>query len=379
MTTRKKRILHFIDSGGLYGAEQVILNLSECMFAGSDFEPVIGCIVQRSDESNDLFQEAQRRGLRAEKFVIRNGLLLIDLPRVAREIRVLGIDLIHSHGYKPSVFGYLMKPLSGIPAMATCHLWFKDENRPLKMRLMIWLELKFYRKFPTVVGVSEDIRDVLVEAGIEADRVRVVNNGVPIENTLGSPSDQKQLRMEFCVEAGDLLIINTGRLTRQKSQITIIEAAALLRKKSISFHVFIVGEGDLYNDLEGAIQRYDLVDFVHLLGYRSDITSLLSTADIFVLPSLDEGMPMSLIEAAAMRVPIVSTSVGDIPKLITNRSSGLLVPCEDPKALAEAIENLKDDPEMGQSLAGKAFHILEKHYSSSAMNDQYTEIYMEII
>jgi len=376
---RKKTILHFIDSGGVYGAENVILNLSHEMQAAGVYEPIVGCIVPDSSQRNDLFEAAQTRGLRAEKIIIRNGALGWDLPRAARKLSELGVDLIHSHGYKPSVFGHLMKAVSGIPVMATCHLWFKGENRPAKMRFMIWLELLFYRRFSAVVGVSEAIGQVLLQAGVKPEAIRIVQNGVPVPSGGPDPAIRRRLRQELGLAEDDFVVINTGRLTRQKSQRTLVEAAALMCKEEEGVRFLIVGEGDLHEALKRDIDHRNLADMVSLLGFRSDIPDLLTAADIFALPSLDEGMPMSLIEATAAGLPIVSTAVGDIPKLIVDGKSGRLVPLEDAPALAAAIRDLRHNPDRALALSHSALDIMQREYSAAAMYRQYAEVYAGLI
>lgn len=143
-------ILHFIESGGLYGAESVILNLSREMQSEGGYVPVVGCIVSSLEEQSDLYDKAIEYGLAAEKVVIRNSYLPVDIPRAAKQFKRNGFALIHSHGYKPSVFGFLIRLLTGIPVMATCHLWFLHGNAPLKMRVMVKAEL-FFLQFTVYV------------------------------------------------------------------------------------------------------------------------------------------------------------------------------------------------------------------------------------
>ena len=142
-----KKILHFIDSGGLYGAESVILNLSMEMLVSKDYTPVIGCIVQHQNEKDDLFDKAITLGIAAVKIVINSKRFFIDIPRSAFLIQAIGIDCIHSHGYKASVVGFVIRLFTGIPITATCHLWYMGGKRPLKQRIMTRLELFFYRYY----------------------------------------------------------------------------------------------------------------------------------------------------------------------------------------------------------------------------------------
>lgn len=379
MTGQKMKVMHFIDSGGLYGAESVLLNLSELMASSGRYQPVVGCIVPSMETQNDLYDKALELGLQAEKVVIRNTMLFVDLPRAARKLKSLGVELIHSHGYKPSVFGYVVKKMTGIEVMSTCHLWFKGSKGPLKMRLMVALELFLYKSFKSVVGVSEPIKDVLVESGVPAEKIQVIQNGVKVGESLYVPHETlDRLREELRLDKNDFCILNTGRLTRQKAQWDIINAAGILRDKGIRGRFLIVGEGELKEDLQSRISAASLGDSVEILGFREDIVALLQMADLFVLPSLDEGMPMSLLEAAAVGLPIVTTGVGDIPKLIVDQVTGYVVPAGEPEVLAEAIAAQIADPAQGRKLAEAARKRVEETYSTEAMFARYDNVYASL-
>lgn len=378
MLHRRKRILHFIDSAGLYGAEQVILNLSREMSEARDFEPVVGCIVTTVDERSDLYDAAVAAGIEAFKLQIRNWLLPIDLLRVARRLRKAQICLVHSHGYKPSVFAYLMQVISGAPAMATCHLWFRPEQAPLRSRVMIWIERVLYRRFRIVVAVSDSIRCILVACGVPPSRVRLVPNGIDVSNFASLPESRASVREELGLDVNTLCVLNTARLTEQKSQWVLVEATAALRREGVAILTLIVGQGEDREILQQSIADLDVDDCVRLLGFRADVHRLLAAADVFALPSLEEGMPISLLEAVAARVPVVTTAVGDIPKLIRHGTSGWIVPKEDPKAMARSILQIRDDRSSARTIAGRAHELLVGTYVSRSMAAEYLSIYRNL-
>lgn len=373
-----KRVLHFIESGGLYGAEQVILNLSREMLRKGEFMPVVGCIVSSATEQSDLYDAAMGEGIDAVKLVISNTRFPLALPRVAQRLGQMNVVMIHSHGYKPSVYGFLIKAFSGIPVIATCHLWFEMDKGPSKTRVMIGLEKLFYRWFPQVIAVSDDIRQVLIKNGVPGRKVSVVENGVSIE-PLTNHEQSASLRTSLGITENDFCVFNAGRLTRQKGQWTLIEAAALLKQRKVNIKVIIAGEGRLKDMLTDRIAELGVQDRVQLLGFRKDVPELLAMSDALALPSLDEGMPMILLESAAHGVPSITTGVGDIPKLIRDGESGLVIPKEDPLALADAIEKLRNDKTLCEHLAGAARGIMQSNYSSQAMHQQYHDIYQRLL
>jgi glycosyltransferase involved in cell wall biosynthesis len=374
------RVMHFIESGGIYGAESVIINLSQQMAASGCYQPVVGCIVQHSNEKVELEGLASSLAIEAHRIEIPNRRVLFDLPRIARRLRELKIDLIHCHGYKPSVLAYFIGKLSGIRVMATCHLWFIEQSAPLKMRALIALEKKLYRHFPAVVAVSEHIRNILLSVGAKPERVSLIRNGIALADyeSTGPRLSGLSLGLEGLNES-DVCVLNVGRFTEQKAELDLIAAAALIKPINPNVKIVIVGEGELRAELAQQIAAADLGDVVSLVGFRTDVISLLRRADIFALPSLDEGMPISLLEAVAARVPVIATGVGDVPKLIRESDTGLIVQRRDPAGLAAAILALAGNRGRRSVLAERAWQALRASYSSAQMYERYAEVYQAVL
>ncbi len=375
-----KKVLHFIESAGLYGAENVLLNLSREMLKEGKYEPVVGCIVARLTQKSDLFDRATELGIKAEKIVINNYMLIRDIPKAGKIFTRLGIDLVHSHGYKPSVFGFLIKLLTGIPIISTCHLWFFRENLPLKFRVMVWVEFLLYRFFPCVVAVSEPIKKILVSRGINPEKVQVIKNGIVLEDYSPiSHGELDDLRRELGLGKDDFCIVNAARLTVQKAQKHIVTAARQLRSSGLKLKFLIVGEGSLKDELQQEINESGLQDVIRLLGFRTDIRQLLQVADLFVLPSFEEGMPMALLEAMASKTPVLVTPVGDIPQLVQDGVSGIIVKIDDADDLARGIKQFATEIYSRKDLAGKGWEKIRESYSSAAMYNQYDGVYKYVL
>lgn len=370
------KILHFIESGGLYGAESVILNLSREMAANNVYTPVVGCIISSPEEQCALYDKALEYGIAAKKLVLRNAWLFIDIPTVARQLKRDKISLLHSHGYKPSVFGFFISLLTGIPIMATCHLWFLHGKAPLKMRVMVGLELLLYKFFPVVVAVSEPIKTILVSHGVAPDKIRVIKNGIVIGDYLDmNQKNIESLRAELKLQPRELCVVNIARLSRQKAQWHIITAANKILELGYRVKFFIVGDGPLREELTMQIQKNGVQGSVQLLGFRQDVKALLQVADIFLLPSLDEGMPMALLEATASKTPVVATPVGDIQKLIQSEYSGVLVKVDDPEDLVQCLEKIISSEKLRAFFSLNAFDAVKDSYSSKVMYEQYVKVY----
>lgn len=379
MSNKRIKVLHLIDSEGVYGAERVILNLSIAHRDSADIEPMVGCLVPHAASENALYDAAVAADLEAIRLPVSNARVWLDLPRVAHTLRACNIGLVHAHGYKAAVYGFFIRLLTGIPVISTCHLWFEPERGPLKMRVMVALEKWLYRWFPKILAVSANIRQTLIAHGVAGEKIDVIVNGVDVSHLPSTDAQRMALRRELGIGDDEYCILNAARLTRQKAQWLLIDAAARLKALGLPFKLLIVGAGELQAELETKIRADAVSDCVKLLGFRADVPQLLDISDVFVLPSLDEGMPMSLLEAAAARVPIVATAVGDIPKLVRDRESGLIVPLNDVDAIVDAVTALRADNEFAARLADAAHRSLVANYSCRAMSESYLRVYRELL
>ena len=377
----KKKILHFIESGGLYGAENVILNLSKEMIEDGQYEPVVGCIVQSKNEESELFDKAQSFNIETIRIVINNKRFPLDILLAAFHLKRREIGLIHSHGYKPSVVGFIIHLLIGIPVIATCHLWFLKSDSPLKYRVMTSLEAFFYRFFPKIIAVSEQIKQCLVKRkDIDEEKILIIKNGINLkcysdfsEKEVSALRNQLKLNKKFPV------ILNLGRLTEQKAQKNIILAANILKEKGIKSYFLIAGDGELRDYLQSLISEHSLTNEVRLLGFRDDVINLLHLADIFILASLDEGLPISLLEAMAMKKPIICTPVGEIPEVISDGQEGFLIPTDNIEAIVHSIINILNDPAKKEKIINKAYIKVKENFSISRMFKAYDDVYTSLL
>ena len=374
----KKKILHFIESGGLYGAENVILNLSKEMIEDGQYEPVVGCIVYCKNEESELFDKAQSLNIKAIRIVINNKRFPLDILLAAFQLKRRKISLIHSHGYKPSIVGFIIRLLSGIPVIATCHLWFWRSDSPWKFKIMTKLEIFLYRFYPKVVTVSKLIKDYLIASGVYDGKIEIINNGIEIINHTCNDYNCYLLKQELKLKEDVPIVLNLGRLSEQKAQYTIILAAKALKERGRKIYFLIAGEGELSKYLKDQINKNSVNDEVKLLGFRDNVDDLLQLADIFLLPSLDEGLPICLLEAMANCKPIITTPVGAIPNVIKDGHHGIFVQVKDITAIVKAVEILCDDFELRQRIAYNGYIKIKKEFGSEIMFKKYKRIYNNI-
>jgi len=275
--------------------------------------------------------------------------ILPKAARFAEEMQALGVTHIHAHfANHPTVAALAAHRLTGIPFSFTAHAHDLYVDRH-------FLEQKV-RAAAFVVAISEYNKALIIQhCGADVrDKIVVIHCGV----------DTSLFRPRQKAPGGQFTIVCVGALEEKKGQTHLIEACRLLKQRNLDFVCHLIGEGQNRADLEQQIQQAGLTSVVRLAGGRprAEVLRMLEQADVVALPSIQtksgkmEGIPVALMEPLACEVPVISTRISGIPELVEDGVTGLLVPPADPVALADALERLAHDPELGQRLgrAGRA-------------------------
>jgi glycosyltransferase involved in cell wall biosynthesis len=299
----------------------------------------------------------------------------IDLARLPLRLRRLRIGLIHAHGYKAAIAGYAAHLAARVPVVATCHLWFEESEVKWTYRWLTRLERRLYPRFAHVVAVSAAIGAKLRGWRVPEARLTEIGNGIALGSGDRASAVAAALRRELEIPEDAFVIVTVGRLAEQKSQADLIAAVARLHPLHPRLRVLIIGEGHLRRRLEQQIAAAGLEHVVRILGFKPNAREYLSFASAFVLTSLDEGLPIALLEAAAARVPAVCTPVGGIPDVFEDERSALFVPVHGIEALSAALQRLIEQPELAASLGRGAFEAVRRTHSAATMYQRYREIY----
>lgn len=376
MTVRKK-VLHLISSTGLYGAETVILNLSKQM-QQSSFLPIIGMIFEGKNGLPEIGNVARKLNIETVTFYSSNKFDFVCVRRIHNYIKNENIEIVHSHGYKPSILSYLPCKLLKKPLIITCHLWFNVSDS--KLKFYHFIETLIMKKTQAVVGVSEKICDELIAVGIHPQKVHCIFNGIDLVNYRKYPiSDTERVFAELGIQKDDYVIGAIGRLHEQKAFHYLIEAVSCLKLKSIKLKCLIFGEGPLREELEEKSRKLGLSENIKFPGFRDDVLNLLELIDVFVISSVDEGLPMVLLEAMAKKKAIISTPVGAIKSVLTHEKEALLYEVGDVGELAAQIDRLRQNEEMRNDMGNQAFRRFRESFSARKMALRYEDIYSAIL
>jgi glycosyltransferase involved in cell wall biosynthesis len=227
-----------------------------------------------------------------------------------------------------------------------------------------------------LVAVSPSVADAYARyARVSPRRFRVVPNTPAAER----PADFDRDAMRARLAPGATHIVATiARLQVEKGIDELIEATALLAPRAPAVHVVVAGGGPEEERLRAAVADRGVGDHITLLGHTPDVSAVLAASDVFCLPSRNEGLPLSLLEAMMFGLPSVATTVGGIPGLLTDGESGLLVPPRDPRALADALERLVTDADLAGRIAAEGTRVVDAQYSPAAVARSYSSLYREV-
>jgi glycosyltransferase involved in cell wall biosynthesis len=333
---------------------------------------------------------------RFQELILEAGLGLVDLDVIRREIRPLqdaralgaltrlfsrsGYTIVHTHTSKPGVLGRLAARRAGVPAIIhTPHLFpFHEESGRLATAAYVRCERVAARWCDRIVTVSDFHREWALRLGIgRPGQVISIPNGVPPDRVVSRRSREEVRR---ALGVGDrFMVLTSGRLAPQKGVEYLVRAAPRVRDSVPGVRIVVVGDGPLEQQLSRLAVELGLEDTVQLLGFRSDMAELLGASDLVVLPSLWEGLSISLLEAMAAAKPIVTTTLGSNREVTDDGRAARLVAPKDVEGLAAAIVALEASPDERDELGRKAHEIQRERYSIQRMLDAYLAEYERLL
>jgi N-acetyl-alpha-D-glucosaminyl L-malate synthase BshA len=357
---------------GVGGAEVLAARLARRLAGPYRF--VFACL----DELGTLGESLRTEGFPVHVLGRRPGLDTHCIRRLADLMRRERVDLLHAHQCTPFFYGATARLISGrLPILLTEHgRHFPD----LRRRRRVVVNRLLLGRRDRVVGVGHAVRRALIDnEGIPARRVEVVHNGIDLAPFAAGRSGREGVRRELGIGPDDSTIIHVARLDPLKDHATALKALARVARKRRDARLLIVGDGPERAAIRQRIDRMGLGPHVRLLGQRSDVGRLLAAADLLLLTSRSEGIPLTLIEAMAAGLPVVSTRVGGVGEVIDDGREGLLAEAGDDAALAAHILRLADDRALRERMGALGRRRAEERFSERRMHDRYVKLYGEML
>lgn len=366
-----KKVLQLRCTGQLLGAERVILELGKELPA-LGYQSIVGVPVEEGQSEPELVSAAKELGYEVVQFPIKGAFDMTALAAVKKYVVDNHIDIVHSHGYREDL--YALKSKSVAKLVATNHLWKRTD---WKLSLYAKLDAFLLRFFRHIIAVSKPVKLDMLSEGLKEQKISIVQNGIDTQRYAQS-HDCAAIKGELGIAADNTVMATLSSLTGEKAINIAISAFADVKKESKKLTLLIIGDGPELENLKQQAAASHCADNIIFAGRRSDIARLLSCVDLFLLPSLAEGLPMALLEAMASSCAVVATQVGDVADVVDSEVGRLIQP-GDSQALTTAIEEIVYDSAALHQLGQAAKQRIEQRFSSTAMAKGYAAIYDSVL
>lgn len=362
-------------SGEGGGPEKTILNSprflqelgfrSLCAYMHPPDDPGFELLLQRAADAGAHLLSVPDRGLR-DLSVYRRLLNICKQENVA---------IWHGHDYKSNFIGLFLSRFHPMKLVTTVHGWVKFTK---KTPLYYWVDKQCLKRYERIICVSDDLYDTCLKSGVDAGRCQIIHNAIDstsFRRTLSTAEARKLAGLP----ASGLLVGAVGRLSDEKGFDSLIRSISRLATTDNEIHLAIAGEGDARAQLQQLIASQPHPQQFHLLGHREDIRTLFQAMDVFALSSLREGLPNVLLEAMALKVPVIATRIAGIPTLVHHEQNGLLIEPGDDDSLTSALQTMIDSPELRNLYAEAGRRTIEQSFSFEQRMQKMASVYASLL
>jgi len=323
----------------------------------------------------DLGYEVLHLGFRKKQLDHFNPAVVLQLAEILREKR---IDILHCHKHKPTIYGTLASIIAGrIPVIS--HVHGLSRTRSLTRRAANWAILKSVQR---IIAVSESVRRDVIQTNwhIDPSKVVTVKNCIDLQRIDMMRISRQEARQRIGLSGDEIVFGTVGRLALTKGQSYLIEAFAQVKESLRASRLVVMGKGPLLHELQKKAEDLGVLPWILFTGYRNDVFELLKGFDVFVLPSLAEGLSIALLEAMAMRLPVIASHVGGIPEVFGECRCGRLVQPKNASALAAAMLEIGSaDDDLKRKMGEEGRQRVEEEFTTDVMIRKLTEIYESVL
>ncbi len=311
---------------------------------------------------------------------LKDTMALLDLTAF---LRSHFYHIVHTHNSKAGFLGRMAAKLAGVPVIVhTVHGFAFHDQEPLWRRVLFRnLERLGSHWCDKMIFISQPLMDWALKDHIVAEeKVEKIYSGIQVDKFLPVKSEERdRIRSKWGLRQEEAVVGMVSKLWEGKGHSVLIEAFKLLKEKIKDAKLVIVGEGYLYDELLRRVNTNGLRESVLFTGFQMDVSEIIATFDVAVLPSFFEGMGRVLLEAMAMEKPVVASRVGGIPDLIDQGINGLLVRPGNVKELAEALEKVLSDRRLASKMGREGRKKIKGQFSADAMVQSIDKVYRELL
>lgn len=365
----KIRVLECIRQGKIGGGESHLLSLTAHLDR-ERFEPVV-----LSFTDGPMMDRLKEMGVKTRLIYTEKPFDVRVWGRVKRLLEEVQPDIIHAHGTRANSNVLWAARSLGIPVVYTVHGWsFHQDQHPMVRRLRIWGEKYLTEKSQVNISVSASNQ----QSGknyIPSFSSIVVNNGID-ERKFNPQGRYAAIRAELNIDPAAVLVLFIARFTAHKQPLSLLEAFIKALPAHPALHLLMVGEGDQQAEAVRRVSELGLGDKISFQAFRQDVPDVLAAADIFVLPSLWEGLPIGLLEAMAMGKAVIASKVDGTSEIVEDGVNGVMIPTAGlVEQLTAALISLGKDAELRQRYGANAIQTVKGRYNAAVMTREIEKIY----
>lgn len=380
-----KRILHIIPTLGGGGAERQLVNLVSNTSADK-FDHYICAF----EQSNFFAPAIRQAGFEVKELGVSGKHPWLSATRkISSIVRKYKPDLICTWLYDAGIVGRMVRlRYSDIPLICTLHLTqYEPETiqggnwSPTKvegLRLIDWATNKITNQY--FAACSEEVKNSYCRTlGIDPADITTIYNGIDPEYLKSEDGAPQKIRREFGISDDDFVYLSVGRLAPQKNYPHLLTVFKQVTESIPKARLVIIGDGDIEKDLKNLANSLNIEDKVYFFGRRTDIGACLEMADVFVMPSLFEGMPLALLEAMFKQLPCIVSRIKVLEEAITDNESGLLIEPTDVTDLHRAMVKIYREPELRERYGKRALEIAQQRFHIQTIAKQWEDFYDKVL
>lgn len=373
MSSKKIRILQTIRQGQIGGGESHLLSLVENLDR-TRFEPVV-----LSFTDGPMVDRLKQMGVQTEVIFTEKPFDISKWKKVKQFIQQNDISLVHAHGTRANSNVFWATRKLKLPLVYTIHGWsFHDDQQPLIRKIRVMGEQLLTNKSDVNISVSASNQQTGKKYFPKFNSV-VINNGID-QKKFDPTRTFKNIRQELNIAEDATLLLFVARFIHQKQPLKLIEAFAKAQQQNPKLQLLMVGDGDQKATALQMVKDLNIENKVIFQPFRQDVPDVLKAADIFILPSLWEGLPIGLLEAMAMGKAIIGTQVDGTSEVIRDNENGVLISTDGLEGnLAKAIVGLAADSELRRRLGEAARNTVSASFSAGNMTREIEGIYMKLL
>lgn len=368
----KIRVLQLGSPAGLYGAERWILALVKHLDS-EKVESIVSVIKDDAKQSAPLCKEAEKLGCRSHIFEGYGRVNFKVIQQIHRFILKENINILHTHFYKTDIIGYLATRGTNCKIITTPHGWSK--NVDFKLWCYERLDRLVFPFLDAVAPLSEDLYKPFKHSPFLKNKTHLIHNGVDLSEL----AETQTINLDLLEQKknGNFILGYIGQLIPRKGLDILIKALAEVQ--DVPWCLYLVGEGSQRQELESLARQKGILDHIHFTGFRQDRLNFLRGFDVFVLPSLLEGIPRCLMEAMGAGVPVIASNIPGCNDLIQDQKTGLLFQVDNHVMLSGVIKKMGISTELRKHFAKNAMEYVESNYSATSMARKYLQLYVKMV